>query len=149
MQITMRKIEELRGYEKNARTHSTEQIKEIVSSILHFGFNDPVEIDSKGVIISGHGRVAAARQMGLVEVPTIQHAHMSEDAKKGYILAANRIAMSAGWDGNLLKDEFTDLQSVGFDLALTGFTQDEINSYMNPEVLTGGLVDENSVPVQR
>ncbi len=146
MQIVNKKIEELKNYENNARTHSESQIKEIVESIKNFGFLDPIEIGPDNVIISGHCRLAGAIRAGLTEEPTITHHNLSKKLRKGYILAANRIAQNAGWDAELLKTEFEDLLEEDFDLSLTGFTQDEIDAYLNPEQLFEGLEDEDSVP---
>lgn len=142
MQIIQKPISELRDYDKNARTHSEAQIEEMVKSIQKFGFLDPIEIGTDNVIISGHCRVEAARRVGMTEVPTICHS-LSKTLRKGYVLAANRIAQNAGWDAGLLREEFTELKEDGFDLLLTGFTQDEIDNYLNPEELHDGLTDED------
>ena len=143
MQIVMKSPESLLAYENNARTHSVEQIDELVNSIKHFGFNDPIEIGEDGVIISGHARAQAAVKAGLTTVPTVTLQGMDENARKAYILAANRIAQNAGWDAQLLKVEFEGLLDVDFDLELTGFTEDEIDSYLNPEVLNEGECSED------
>jgi DNA modification methylase len=141
MEIIMRPIADLKNYDKNARTHSAAQIKELVDSIKIYGFLDPIEIAQDLTIISGHARLAAALELGLTHVPTICHHHLTKTLKKGYTLAANRIALSAGWDGGILKDEFTDLIEEEFDLRLTGFTQDEIDDYLNPDILNDNLTD--------
>lgn len=143
MQITMRATESLKNYDNNARTHSDAQIDEIINSIKNYGFLDPIEIGDDLVVISGHARLAAAVKLGLGQVPTISHSHLNKSHRKGYILAANKIAMKAGWDFGLLKEEFTDLIEDEFDTALTGFTEEEIKDIMNPEILNDGLVDED------
>ena len=143
MQVTMRAVETLKNYDKNARTHSDAQVSEIAAAIKAYGFLDPIEIGDDLVIISGHARLAAAIQLGLTQVPTITHSHLDKSQRKGYVLAANRIAMKAGWDGGLLKEEFMDLMDEEFDLALTGFTEDEIADYLNPAELNDGLTDED------
>ncbi len=135
MDIISRKITDITGYDKNARTHSKEQIQQIADSIKNFGFNDPIEIDDKNVILSGHGRLAAAIKLGMDEVPTIQHNHLSDTQRKAYILAANKIALNSAWDNELLKGEFLDLQSDDFDLSLTGFSDDEISVLLDEDII--------------
>jgi hypothetical protein len=125
----------LTGYEHNARTHSDEQIKEIMDSITTYGFLDPIEVDAANVVISGHARLEAARRLGFLEVPTITHSHLTKAAQKAYILAANKLALKAGWDYELLKHEFEDIISDDFDPTLTGFDQDEIDAILNPEIV--------------
>lgn len=144
MDIVIKPIDELQGYDKNARLHSDFQIDEIASSIKNFGFNDPIEIGEDNIIISGHARLAAAKKLGLTEVPVIIHKHMDKVHRKAYVLAANRIAMSSSWDNHLLSEEMLDLHQNEFDLKLTGFTGEEINDILNPELLDDGLVDEDS-----
>lgn len=141
MDIVLRNVDELIKYKKNARVHSSEQISQIADSIKNFGFNDPIEIGKDSILISGHARLEAAKKLGIKEVPTIIHDHMTPMQRKGYILAANRIAMSSTWDNDILKLELEDLQSEEFDLLLTGFYQDEIDLLLNPEELNEGLVD--------
>ena len=143
MDVIKKPVRELIGYDKNARTHTESQIEEIAKSISIFGFNDPIEIGADNVIISGHARLAAALKLGLSEVPVIVHSHMDETHRKAYVLAANRIAMSSSWDNNLLQEEMLDLHQHDFDLALTGFTGEEINEILNPDILDEGLVDED------
>ena len=143
MQIEMKNPADLLAYENNARTHSNEQIEQIANSIKNFGFNDPIEITPDNVIVSGHARALAALKLGLNEVPTVTLAGMDENSRKAYILAANRTALSAGWDVELLKIELGDLDDDEFDLSLTGFTEEEIESYLNPEILNAGLGDED------
>lgn len=138
MQVEMRKLCDLKNYEKNARTHSEAQVREIAQSIKEFGFNDPIEIDSSDVIISGHARALAASLCGFLEVPCVRHVHMNKTAQRAYILAANRIALNAGWDAGSLCHEFTELSSDNFDITKTGFTPDEIENYTNPETLFEG-----------
>lgn len=145
MEIIFKKISDLRGYENNARLHSENQIQEICNSIKNFGFNDPIELAKDNMILSGHGRLAAAIKLKMEEVPTITHDHLTETQKKAYILAANRIALSSSWDNDILKHEFLDLKDDDFDLSLTGFTDDEINMLLNCEELNECLGDENAV----
>ena len=146
MEIVKKSIDLLKGYEYNARTHSDEQIQEIMDSISTYGFLDPIEVDADSVVISGHARLAAARRLGILEVPVITHSHLSETAQRAYILAANRIALSAGWGYALLKHEFEGIIGDDFDATLTGFTQEEIDAILNPEVIPEMAADEDDVP---
>jgi DNA modification methylase len=137
MQIIVKKINDLKGYENNARVHSKEQIQEIVDSIKNYGFNDPIEIDSNDTILSGHARIEAAKMSGLTQVPTICHSHLKYNKQKGYILAANKIAQNATWDYLTLKGEMKSLVDAGFDMKSTGFSKDEID-----EILKNNIVNE-------
>lgn len=120
-------IDALVPYARNARTHSKEQILQLRSSLREFGFVNPVIVDKDYNIIAGHGRVLAAKAEGLTEIPCVFAEHLTEAQKKAYILADNRLALSAGWDEELLALEFADLKDLGFDLGLTGFDEKEID----------------------
>lgn len=120
------KIEKLVPYVRNARTHSKEQILQLRSSLREFGFVNPVIVDKDLNIIAGHGRIMAAKEEGLTEIPCVFVEHLTEAQKKAYILADNRLALSAGWDEELLALEFADLKDLGFDIGLTGFDEKEI-----------------------
>jgi DNA modification methylase len=145
MIINNKKVIELIPYVNNARTHSDEQVIQIAASIKEFGFTNPVLIDGENGIIAGHGRLMAAKKLGMEEVPTIELSHLSEAQRKAYILADNKLALNSGWDNNLLAIEFAELNELGFDLDLTGFTLDEIDA-LTPEEIPPGLTDEDSVP---
>ncbi len=119
-------IDRLVPYARNARTHSKEQILQLRSSFREFGFVNPVIVDRDLNIIAGHGRVAAAKAEGLIEVPCVFAEHLTDAQKRAYILADNRLALSAGWDEELLALEFGELKDLGFDLELTGFDAKEI-----------------------
>ncbi len=119
-------INKLVPYVNNARTHSSEQIMKIRSSMREFGFVNPIIIDKDFNILAGHGRWEAAKAEGLTEVPCVLVDHLSEAQKKAYILADNRMALDAGWDDDLLKIELEGLEDLGFDLSLTGFSDDDI-----------------------
>ena len=119
-------LEKLVPYINNARTHSPEQITKLRSSLREFGFVSPVIIDSEFNVLAGHGRIAAAREEGITEVPCVFVEHLTEAQKKAYILADNRMALDAGWDDELLKVEMEALQEMAFDLSLTGFDEAEI-----------------------
>src|SRR3972149_5352851 len=109
-------IDRLIPYARNPRTHSEEQVVHIAASIAEFGFTSPLLVDSKAGIIAGHGRLLAARKLGLAEVPVIVLDHLSETQKGAYIIADNRLAMNAGWDEELLSTELVELEREGFDL---------------------------------
>jgi ParB-like chromosome segregation protein Spo0J len=125
-------IDALIPYAKNARTHSKKQIKKIANSIINFGFNDPIAIDKGNGIIAGHGRLEAAKLLGLSEVPTIQLGHLTAKQQKAYILAHNRIALDAGWDKDILKIELKELEDS--DLGLTGFEDSELKFFSDDDI---------------
>jgi len=127
LSIIYRKASELKPYPRNARTHSRKQVKQIAGAIGEFGFTNPVLIDENDQIIAGHGRVQAAKLLGLAEVPTVQIAHLSATQKRAYILADNRLAEKAGWDQEILAVELQGLQADGFEVVLTGFEVPEID----------------------
>ena len=127
-------VSDLIPYARNARTHSDSEVAQIVASIREFGFNNPILVDGDRGVIAGHGRLMAARQLGMTEVPTLELAHLTPTQRRAYVLADNRLALNAGWDGDMLRLELADLQLDGFDLGLTGFGEDEI---------AGFLVDKN------
>lgn len=119
------KVADLRGYERNARTHPKKQIKQIVDSINEFGFTNPLLIDGEGMIIAGHGRLVAARQIGMEEVPCIRLGHLDKNQVRALVLADNRIAEGSGWDQKLLKAELSDLIAAGMKVELTGFDPED------------------------
>ena len=120
-------IDKLIPYVNNARTHSKEQINKLRSSLREFGFINPVIIGRDYGIIAGHGRVMAAREEGINEVPCVFVDHLTEAQKKAYIIADNRMALDAGWDEEILRVEIESLQAEAFDISLTGFGEDEIS----------------------
>lgn len=132
MQIEQVAISELIPYARNSRTHSDEQVAQIAASIKEFGWTNPILIDGESGIIAGHGRLLAARKLGMKEVPVIQLSGMTDTQKRAYIIADNKLALNAGWDDELLRLELGELDLEGFDLELTGFTQEEIDA-LNPE----------------
>jgi len=126
MQIEYRRAVDLTPYENNSRTHSKEQVGQIVESIKEFGFTNPILIDEAGGIIAGHGRLEAANALGMEEVPTITLKGLSEAQKRAYVIADNKLALNAGWNEALLRQEIMDLQELDFDISLTGFTEAEL-----------------------
>jgi DNA modification methylase len=127
LKVEMLPLEALRLYAGNARTHSKKQIRQIARSIEQFGFCNPVLIDGNGQIIAGHGRVAAAKLLGLSKIPTVRLPHLSEAQKRAYILADNRLAEKAGWDREILAIELQALIDLDFEVELTGFESAEID----------------------
>ncbi|MGE3745558.1 MAG: site-specific DNA-methyltransferase [Sphingomonadaceae bacterium] len=127
MMIVERKVGSLKPYAGNARTHSKKQIKQIAASIEQFGFTNPVLVSDSGDIIAGHGRVEAARLLGMKAVPTIALSHLSETERRAYVLADNKLALNAGWDHEILGIELQGLIDLGFDMSVTGFSLAEID----------------------
>ena len=126
-------IEKLVPYVNNARTHSPEQINKLRSSLREFGFINPVIIDRDFGVIAGHGRILAAKEEGIAEVPCVFADHLTEAQKKAYIIADNRMALDAGWDEELLRVEIEALQAEAFDLSLTGFDEKELSDLFKDE----------------
>lgn len=131
LSVTYRKVADLIPYARNARTHSDEQVARIASSIKEFGWTSPILVDGENGIIAGHGRLAAARLLGMESVPTIELSGLSDTQKRAYILADNRLALDAGWDAETLGLELKDLQELGVDLATTGFSDEELAQMLN------------------
>jgi len=138
-------IEKLIPYARNARTHSDEQVGQIAASIKEWGWTTPVLVDEDGGIIAGHGRTMAAKRLGMREVPVMVARGWSDEKKRAYVLADNKLALNAGWDDSMLALELKELGETGFDLDLTGFSLDEINA-LTPLEVEPGLTDEDAVP---
>lgn len=142
-QLEVRSISALRPFAGNARTHSKKQIRQIAASIDQFGFTNPVLIGDNNEIIAGHGRVLAARHLGMTEVPTIRLSHLNEVQRRAYVLADNKLALNAGWDKSILAIELQGLVDLGFDVELTGFSLAEVDFVLDeaaesdPAVVTG------------
>jgi hypothetical protein len=134
-------IEKLVPYERNARTHSPEQISQLAASIVEFGFTNPILVDSEQGVIAGHGRLEAARDLALDEVPVVVLDHLTPKQKKAYIIADNKLALNAGWDMSLLREEVVELQLADFDLSLMGFDEKEISSLIDPDGLEKPMND--------
>jgi len=145
--VHYRPVQSLIPYARNARTHSPEQVAQIAASIREFGWTNPILLDGDQGVIAGHGRLLAARQLGLAEVPCIELAHLSDTQRRAYILADNRLALNAGWDDELLRIELGELQSLDFDLDLLGFDDGELQELLaGGEETQDGLGDEDAVP---
>jgi DNA modification methylase len=145
LNIEYRPLELLVPFVNNARTHSDDQVAQIAASIREFGFNNPILVDGERGLIAGHGRLLAARKLGLDTVPVIELAHLSPTQKRAYILADNRLAENAGWDKELLALELADLKLSEFDLDLLGFSGDELDELLNA-ANKEGLTDDDAVP---
>lgn len=141
-------LEKLKPYERNARTHSEEQVKQIAASIREFGFTNPILIDGEKGIIAGHGRLAAAKLLGLTEVPTIDLAYLSPAQKRAYVLADNKLALSAGWDAGVLQAELSDLVDLDFNMESIGFSDDELDAILEAEDPTD-VLEEGPAPTLR
>ena len=133
----------LKPYPRNARTHSQKQIRQIADSIKTFGFTNPLLIDKDGMILAGHGRLEAARLLGMAKVPCVRLETMTPAQKQAYVLADNKLALNAAWDEELLALELKELLAVddGFDIGLTGFTIAEVDG-----LIEGLAVEEPASP---
>jgi len=130
MQIKEIEVSKLIPYANNSRTHDDAQVAQLAASIKEFGFRNPILVDGLG-IIAGHGRLMAARKLGLEKVPTIDCSDMTETQKKAYIIADNKLALNSGWDNELLSLEISELDTNGFNLEVLGFNADELSSFIN------------------
>lgn len=130
--IELLPVADLVAYGRNSRTHSPEQIDQLAASLREYGFTSPVLIDAENGILAGHGRVEAARQIGLAQVPCIRLTHLSEAQKRAYVIADNAIALNAGWDEDILKAEIRELDRGGLDLSLIGLTDEFLSDLFEP-----------------
>jgi len=144
MRLELWPVDRLIPSPRNARTHSDAQVAEIAGSIRAFGFASPVLVGGDGDIIAGHGRLAAARKLGLSEVPVIVLEGLTEPQRRQLVLADNRIALNAGWDLEMLKLELQDLSALGADLSVLGFSKSELAQALRPSSM--GLTDEDEIP---
>ena len=126
MQYYLADINDLIPYIRNARTHSESQIAQIAASIKEFGFLSPILIAEDNTILAGHGRLAAARKLGLTKVPCVKESHLTETQRRAYIIADNKLSLNAGWDEDILAIELSELQGADFDLNLLGFDESEL-----------------------
>lgn len=115
------KVDSLIPYARNSRTHSDAQVDKIAASIKEFGFLNPVIVDGDNGIIAGHGRLLAAKKLGMDEVPTVEASHLTDAQRRAYVIADNRIALDADWDDEMLAVEFEELKSVNFNMTLLGW----------------------------
>lgn len=138
-------VDDLLPYAKNSRTHSPEQVAQIAASMVEFGWTNPVLIDANGMIVAGHGRVLAARKLKMDSVPCIRLGHLTPTQARAYVIADNKLALNAGWDDAMLKAELDVLKEEGFEIGLTGFSDDEIEALLDVEVVEGNT-DPDDVP---
>src|SRR5690242_17960829 len=137
-------LDRLVPYARNARTHSDAQVAQIAGSIREWGWTTPILVDESGMLIAGHGRVLAARKLRLTEIPVMVARGWSEAQRRAYVLADNKLALNAGWDVELLRVELTDLKTMGADLGLVGFDDDELAELFLDR--NAGLADPDDVP---
>ena len=145
MKIIEKEIGELTAYENNSRTHSDDQIKQIVASINEFGFTNPILINPENGVIVGHGRLTAAIELGMDKVPCIVLDGLTEAQERAYVIADNQLALNAGWNMDILALELADLKDMAFDIDLIGFDGDFLDGLMMPEP-SEGLTDDDAVP---
>jgi len=141
MQIEQRLLSDLIPYINNSRKHSNDQVAQIAASIKEFGWTNPILVDGDNGIIAGHGRIMAAKKLGMTEVPVIELAHLSKEQRKALIIADNKLALNSDWDTNLLAIELKDLQDLGFDLNLTGFAENELSNIIETKNFDVGTIE--------
>jgi DNA modification methylase len=139
-------LDKLIPYARNARTHSDAQVAQIAASIREFGFVNPILAGSDHVIIAGHGRLLAARKLGMTEVPVIVIDGLNENQRRALTIADNKLTLNAGWDDEMLRLEIDALRNVEYDLDLIGFEDDELRQLFSQQEATGGMIDEDSIP---
>ena len=138
-------LDKLTPYARNSRTHSDEQVAQLAASIREWGWTTPVLVDEDGGIIAGHGRVLAARQLGMAEVPVVVARGWSDAKRRAYVIADNKLALNAGWDAEMLSLELGELGELGFDLDLTGFSDEELDG-LTPTEEPAALTDPDETP---
>ncbi len=146
LQIHYRPVESLIPYARNAKQHTDTQVAQIAASIREFGWGAPILVDGKNNVIAGHGRLLAARKLGMSEVPVVPMDHLTDIQRRALILADNKIGENASWEDELLGLELAELQSSGFDLGITGFSPDEWDALITGDTGNDGLTDEDQVP---
>jgi ParB-like chromosome segregation protein Spo0J len=139
-------VERLIPYARNSRTHSGEQVAQIAASIKEFGFVNPILAGSDSVMIAGHGRLLAARTLGLTEVPVIIIDGLTDNQRRALILADNKLTLNAGWDEEMLRLEIEALRDADYDLNLIGFEDDELALLLARQEAPEGLTDEDTIP---
>lgn len=144
IKVEQRKVADLIPFARNSRTHSDQQVAQIAASIREFGWTNPILVDGQNGIIAGHGRLSAARKLGMASIPVIMLDHLSAAQKRALVIADNKLAMNAGWDMELLSSEIEGLGDEGFDLSLLGFSDDELAAMMAEQ--TEGLTDPDDIP---
>lgn len=125
-------LDRLIPYARNARTHADDQVAQIAASIVEFGWTNPILVDAEGIVVAGHGRLLAARRLAIETVPVVVLGHLTPAQRRAYVIADNKLALNAGWNEELLAAELHALNGEGFDLALTGFSDAELEALMAP-----------------
>ena len=146
MDVVLRPIQTLQAYGRNSRTHSDAQVASLAASLKEYGWTNPVLVDGDGVIVAGHGRVLAARKLGMTEVPTISLAHLSPKQRRAYVVADNKLGLQSGWDKDMLAAELSEMRELGVDLSLTGFDLNEILALIDGGASKAGKTDDDAVP---
>lgn len=144
--LLLKKTNQLKPYLKNARTHSKEQVASVANSIKEFGFTNPILLGKGDVIIAGHCRLLAAQELGLSEVPCLDLSQLTKKQTQAYVLADNQLAQNSGWDMGILKSEIEELQDLGFDLDLLGFSQDFLDELLADDEPVNELTDGDAIP---
>lgn len=147
--VQMRLVDELVPYARNARTHSAEQVSQIAASIREWGWTTPILVAEDSTVLAGHGRLMAARQLGLTEVPTMVARGWSEAQRRAYVLADNQLAMNAGWDADLLRVELEGLRELDFDLDVIGFDAGDMQKFGLTPVDAFDAADESNLLNQK
>src|SRR6202521_1791426 len=146
LQVRLCPIDQLIPYQKNARTHSAEQIAQIAASIVAFGWTNPILVGPDYVVIAGHARLAAAKKLRMTEVPVIVLGHLTEAQRRAFVIADNQLALNAGWDEEMLRVELRALQAEDFDLDFVGFGESELAELLVNDEDYAGHADEDAVP---
>ena len=146
LQIHYRPIDSLIPYARNAKQHSDAQVAQIAASIREFGWGAPILVDGQNNVIAGHGRLLAARKLGMADVPVVPLEHLTDTQRRALILADNKIGENASWEDELLGIELAELKEAGFDLGLTGFSPEEWEALIAGDNATDGLTDDDAVP---
>ncbi|OCG45697.1 hypothetical protein A9G34_00945 [Gilliamella sp. Choc4-2] len=131
LKITYKKVSDLKKHIKNSRTHSDDQIQQIINSIIEFGWTNPILIDENDIMIAGHGRLDAAEKLNLDNIPCVVLSGLTDVQKKAYLIADNQLALNAGWDFDILQSEIADLSLSDFDVSLLGFSDTELNKLLD------------------
>jgi len=146
LQIHYRPIDSLIPYARNAKQHSDAQVAQIAASIREFGWGAPILVDGQNNVIAGHGRLLAARKLGMTDIPVVPLEHLTDTQRRALILADNKIGENASWEDELLGIELAELKEAGFDLGLTGFSPEEWEALIAGDNATDGLTDDDAVP---
>jgi ParB-like chromosome segregation protein Spo0J len=141
LEVTYVAVRDLTPYEKNSRLHSEAQTEQIAASIQQFGFTSPILVDDGGGIIAGHGRLGAAKKLGMAEVPCIVLSGLTQVEKQALVIADNRLALNARWDEDLLASELGDIASEGFDLSVIGFSPKQLDQFLASDALDPTIPD--------